>query len=143
MTNYEPTKVYLPYGMDLGTMISQCRADSTKWFPEAQRLDTMVLCMAGEVGEVANLVKKVIRGSITVEEALAKGLAEEIVDVLIYLCNLMGLKEFREVDWKAIWDDKRDYNKERFGMQQMIASHEGIRTDIRDITDALEEQSHE
>lgn len=100
--------------MNLGHMTTQCTVDSTRWFPEAQKLDTMVLCLAGEVGEVANLVKKVIRGSITVEDAMDQGLAEEIIDVLIYLCNLMGLKEFDEVDWKQIWDAKRAYNKERF-----------------------------
>jgi NTP pyrophosphatase (non-canonical NTP hydrolase) len=99
----------------LDEMIQGCTADSTKWFPQAQKLDTMVLCMAGEVGEVANLVKKIVRGSITVDEAMDEGLAEEIIDVLIYLCNLMGLKEFQTVDWKAIWDNKRSYNESRFG----------------------------
>lgn len=101
--------------MNLGSMTTQCVADSIKWFPGAQKLDTMVLCLAGEVGEVANLVKKVIRGSITLEEAMDKGLAEEIVDVQVYLCNLMGLVEFDDIDWQSIWNAKRAYNQARFG----------------------------
>ena len=93
----------------------QCVADSNRWFPgEAQELPNLVLCMAGEVGEVANLVKKVVRGSITIEEAMDKGLAEEVIDVLIYLLNLMGAKEFKDVDWMDLWYRKRQFNEARF-----------------------------
>lgn len=111
--------------MQLKDMISQCTGDSARWFPgEAQSLANLVLCMCGEAGEVANIVKKVVRGSLSIEQVtdpqvmgdLGKDtLQEEIIDVLIYLCNLMGLKEFKDVDWTTIWYDKRDFNEQRFG----------------------------
>lgn len=110
--------------MILDEMIAQCTADSVRWFPEAQDLPTMTLAMCGEAGEVANLVKKIVRGSLTTEEAMdpetmsdmeKDTLQEEIVDVLIYLCNIMGLQELRGIDWKQIWDDKRAFNEDRFG----------------------------
>jgi NTP pyrophosphatase (non-canonical NTP hydrolase) len=102
--------------MDLQGMIKDCVDDSGRWFPgAAQDLPNLVLCMAGEVGEVANLVKKIVRGSITLEDARDQGLEEEIVDVLIYLCNLMGAKEFANVNWERIWVEKRKFNEQRFG----------------------------
>lgn len=111
--------------MHLDEMIEQCVRDSSRWFPgEAQSLANLTLCMCGEAGEVANLVKKIVRGSLTVEEAMdfehmtnileKDTLQEEVVDVLIYLCILMGAKEFAGVDWRQIWNDKRDFNEQRF-----------------------------
>lgn len=95
-------------------MMRQCKEDSARWFPKSQDLAFTTLAMAGEVGEVANLVKKIVRGSITVEDALDQGLAEEVVDVLIYLLNLMGSKEFEGTDWMKVWHAKRQFNEERF-----------------------------
>lgn len=100
--------------MDLGDMIDDCVEDSTRWFPNAQEIPNLVLCIAGEVGEVANIVKKVNRGTLRMEDAM-ETLPEEIVDVLIYLCNLMGHEAFKEVDWIKIWNAKREYNEMRFG----------------------------
>jgi NTP pyrophosphatase (non-canonical NTP hydrolase) len=101
--------------MNLFGMIEQCSNDSKRWFPKTQDdLGFMTLAMAGEVGEVANLVKKLVRGSITIEEAMEMGLEEEIVDVLIYLCNLMGMPEFNDTDWATIWNNKRAFNEDRF-----------------------------
>lgn len=67
--------------ISLNQLIADCSADSNRWFPgKAQTLGNQVLCMAGEVGEVANLVKKVIRGSVELDDVRSE-LAEEIVDV--------------------------------------------------------------
>jgi len=99
--------------MNLGGMITQCTSDSKRWFPQAQDMPNLVLCIAGEVGEVANIVKKVTRGSLRMEDAM-ETLPEEIVDILIYLVNLMGHDAFDEVNWKKVWDDKRNYNRMRF-----------------------------
>jgi NTP pyrophosphatase (non-canonical NTP hydrolase) len=112
------------WNMDLEHLISVCHEDSRRWFPGAQDLPTMVLAMCGEAGEVANLVKKIVRGSLTVEEAMdvdtmadfeKDTLQEEVVDVLIYLCNIMGLLEFKDVNWGEIFHDKRAFNEQRFG----------------------------
>lgn len=102
-------------GMWLGDMVGDCVEDSERWFPgKAQTLPNLVLCLAGEVGEVANIVKKIVRGSVELDE-VQLDLNEEIVDVLVYLCNLMGAKEFQDVDWAAIWEQKRQFNENRFG----------------------------
>jgi NTP pyrophosphatase (non-canonical NTP hydrolase) len=100
----------------LEQLIEQCTRDSNRWFPgKAQKIENQVLCLAGEVGEVANLVKKVVRGSISVDEALEKGLAEEIVDCQVYLANLMGNPIFSHVDWVIKIQNVRENNEARFG----------------------------
>lgn len=102
-------------------MIQQCVEDSWRWFPDsrAQSPENQVLCMAGELGEVANIIKKVVRKSLSWDEVLNSAntqyLPEEIVDVQIYLCNLMGNQRFKDVDWQAVWEKKRAFNEERFG----------------------------
>lgn len=95
-------------------LVEQCSQDSMRWFPEtANDIPFLTLAMCGEAGEVANLVKKVARKSHTMDDMQHK-LAEEIVDVLIYLCNIIGqLPE--ELDWAAIWNAKRAFNESRFG----------------------------
>ena len=111
--------------MELNRMIKECVDDSTRWFPpdshaQAHSLANRVLCLAGEVGELANIVKKIVRGSFTLEEAKAGiGLKEpmplEVVDILVYVCLLMGSDEFKDVDWEEVWYQKRAYNEFRFG----------------------------
>jgi len=118
--------------MNLGGMIMQCISDSKRWFPKSQTIPLLTLCIAGEVGEVANLVKKVERGTLRMEDAM-ETLPEEIIDIMIYLANLMGHEQFTDVNWKKIWDDKRNYNRMRF-------QTDTVRTDVRDITTAMEEQ---
>jgi NTP pyrophosphatase (non-canonical NTP hydrolase) len=114
--------------MVLDTMIEECVTDSARWFPKSQTVDMLTLCIAGEVGEVANIVKKVVRGTLLMEDAMGT-LPEEIVDILIYLCNLMGHSAFADVDWKSIWDKKRSYNEMRFGGS--------VRSDIRHPEESL------
>lgn len=118
----EPSNSGAVWNDGLHFLMNQCTKDSHRWFPgKAQELPNLVLCMCGEAGEVANLVKKIVRGSITIEEAMnpeefnKSSLQEEIVDVLIYLLNLMGAKEFKDVDWMSIWYQKREFNEKRFG----------------------------
>jgi len=108
--------------LNLSDMIYACATDSVKWFPQAQSPAFMALAMAGEVGEVCNLIKKVERGSKTLDEVKML-VSEEMVDVLIYLINMMGLPEFRDVNWESIWNEKRDFNQARFGEQDKHDFH--------------------
>lgn len=101
--------------MDMQEMLIQCSSDSRRWFPGTQELPFLVLCLAGEVGEVANLVKKVERGSHVMGSQMTEDVAEEVTDVLIYLCNIMGHPTFADIDWQATWDAKRAKNENRFG----------------------------
>jgi NTP pyrophosphatase (non-canonical NTP hydrolase) len=100
--------------LTLNQLIAQCAEDSTRWFPNNQDLANQVLCMAGEVGEVANIVKKVVRGTHELED-VSSNLTEEIIDVLVYLINLVGNEAFEDVDWSTLWNNKRAFNESRFG----------------------------
>jgi NTP pyrophosphatase (non-canonical NTP hydrolase) len=118
-----PPNEHAAWNGGLHFLMDQCTRDSKRWFPKTKDdLAFMVLAMAGEVGEVANIVKKVERGSMTLEHAMdqenksGSTLQEEVVDVLIYLLNLMALPQFKDVDWMSIWYEKRQFNEERFGV---------------------------
>lgn len=92
--------------------------NSLKWFPEAHTnslgdfqidLMTTVLGIAGEAGEVADVLKKVTRGSLTLEEARPL-LAEESVDVFHYVCLLwvaLQIDPGEEYQRKTLINDKR------------------------------------
>jgi NTP pyrophosphatase (non-canonical NTP hydrolase) len=100
--------------VNLNEIVQQCQSDSEDWFPD-KAYDTtfMALAMAGEVGEVCNEIKKVERGSATFTEARDK-IAEESIDVFIYLCNLFGILG---VDAEELYKRKREFNAGRFGVQ--------------------------
>lgn len=97
---------------DLPGLIKQCQRDSQRWFPNiSDDLPFAVLALVGESGELANLAKKVVRGSLSMEAARAD-MAEEAVDVLIYLCMIFGILD---VDVAKIYREKRAKNELRFG----------------------------
>jgi len=97
--------------------MNQATEDSKRWFPSSMNVPFLALALGGEVGEVQNIVKKVMRGSTYIEE-VREHLSEEIVDVLIYLVNLMGCEEFEDVDWMNVWYKKRAFNEARFGVKR-------------------------
>jgi len=101
--------------VDLGDTIQECVEDSARWFPGKQQLPFLVLALAGEVGEVANVVKKIERGSHQLDEGLTFDLAMEIVDALTYLSVIMGHPTFSKIDWDEMYRIKRAYNESRFG----------------------------
>jgi NTP pyrophosphatase (non-canonical NTP hydrolase) len=88
-------------------------ADSKRWFGEEASIDlTMhVFGLVGEAGEVADEIKKVLRGSQTLEEAAPK-IAEELVDTMIYLFLLFVILG---IDPGPVYAQKREYNEQRFG----------------------------
>ena len=63
----------------------------------------MTLCMVGEAGEVANIVKKIYRDGDTPERRAH--LHEEIVDVQIYICELILATG---MDFDEAWKLKHD-----------------------------------
>ncbi len=72
-------------GMFTNAQGEECHTDpNTKWGP-ADWLEALV----GELGEYANLRKKVNRGDFTLEEALP-AISDELADVMIYL-DLLAL----------------------------------------------------
>ncbi len=99
---------------DLLGMVHQCRTDTRRWFPNQEEdLGFQGLALAGEVGELCNLIKKVERGSMTFEEA-RDAMGEEAADVLIYLCNIFATID---VDPTKVYAAKRRKNELRFGKE--------------------------
>src|SRR5262245_13782234 len=84
-----PSMTYDPQPLaDIRAIVEQCQSDSRRWFPDtADDLGFNVLALAGEVGELANLVKKVLRGSVDPSEVY-EDMETEAADVFIYICNV-------------------------------------------------------
>lgn len=101
------------------TLAKQCQADSVRWFGDshaAYSLPHHTLALAGEVGEFANLVKKIDRGSLKIEDAHTRyELAMELTDCFIYMLNLAALLK---IDLNESYKIKRGVNEQRFTQQR-------------------------
>jgi len=75
-----------------------------------EELEHLVVCLVGELGEFANILKKVVRGDLTFEAARA-GLSDELADVFIYLVKIASQTN---IDLEASFLRKLDDNKVRF-----------------------------
>lgn len=95
----------------------QALADSKRWFPERSKsLLHHAVGLAGETGEVCNIIKKADRGDIDLHESIHRHkLAMELTDTYIYLLCLAGLLG---VDLSKAYDVKRVENERRFGTHE-------------------------
>ena len=95
----------------------QAVEDSKYWFPSTSgNVPFITLAMCGEVGEVANVVKKIERGSLKIEDAATRfDLAMEITDVYTYFLVLAGTLG---IDLEESYKVKRQQNAERFGKKE-------------------------
>lgn len=75
-------------------------------------LEHLIVCLVGEVGEVSNITKKIVRGDISFSDPNVKSeISQEVADVFIYLmkiCNQAG------IDLEAECLKKIKFNKSRF-----------------------------
>lgn len=92
------------------------RRDSEFWFPDLHADPTnklglhYALGLAGEVGEVCNLLKKVNRKD---RKKISKNdLSDELADVFTYL---MLLADANDIDLMEAYFKKREHNKGRWG----------------------------
>ena len=73
----------------------QAREDSARWFGDQgahSSLVHMTLALCGEAGELANIVKKLDRGSLDIRDAATRyQLMMETTDVYVYLLNIAGM----------------------------------------------------
>lgn len=73
-------------------------------------LEHLLVCVLGELGELANVTKKIVRGDTTLQSSREQ-LEDEIADAFIYLvkiCNQLG------VDLESAFLKKLAANAERF-----------------------------
>lgn len=73
-------------------------------------LEFLLVSLTGEVGETANIVKKIVRGDFKLGEKKEE-LTEEITDVFIYL---LKLSYQLDIDLEKEYIDKMKKNQERF-----------------------------
>lgn len=73
-------------------------------------LEHLIVCLLGELGEFANILKKVSRGDFSLEE-VKDDLDEELVDTFIYLIKISN--QFN-VNLEKGYLDKLEKNKKRF-----------------------------
>ena len=92
----------------------ECDADTARWFPDTKdNLPFHALALCGEAGEFGNIVKKVMRGSKSLDDFETKeALEDEAADVLIYLALAVNAGK---LDLEAGYARKREFNERRFG----------------------------
>ena len=73
-------------------------------------LEFLLVSLTGELGETANIVKKIVRGDFKLDEKKDE-LQEEITDVFIYL---LKLSYQLDIDLEKAYADKMKKNWERF-----------------------------
>jgi NTP pyrophosphatase (non-canonical NTP hydrolase) len=96
----------------LQRLAKECQDDAERWFDLKGRehLPHHVLALCGEAGELANIVKKIERGSVRYEEVADK-MRGEVVDNFVYLLNIAAILE---LDLLEGYEEKRQYNDKRF-----------------------------
>ena len=105
----------MPRNDQLWTYTAQCLQDSKDWFPDVQLggIEHHVLALCGEVGELANLTKKIQRGSLDPSnEKVMTEFRMELADILTYLLVIAGRTS---TDLANAYEVKRTENKRRFG----------------------------
>ena len=85
-----------------------------------EMLKYLMVCLAGEFGETANIVKKVIRGDFKLSEVKSQ-LSEEIIDIFIYLIKLTYQLN---IDIESEFMAKQKKNTERFKKYEMGLDNE-------------------
>lgn len=73
-------------------------------------LEFLLICLVGEFGETANIIKKIIRGDKKLEEAKEQ-LSEEVTDMLIYILKLAYQLD---IDIENTFKKKLQLNYDRF-----------------------------
>ena len=113
-------------------IIIQCAEDSAEWFPEKKGdVAYLTICMSGEMGEFANMVKKAMRGtSDPGDPEYMFALQMELTDLFIYVMNMAAVLD---VDLGEAYDIKREFNAARFGAVDNEAES-GIRRVVPDPT---------
>jgi NTP pyrophosphatase (non-canonical NTP hydrolase) len=98
----------------IAKMQAEAMNDSKLWFPgKAMDVVHATLGLCGEVGEFANVIKKIDRGDVKLTSAVVRNnLTSELADVFTYTL-VIGAQ--LNVDLERLYYTKRQFNAERFG----------------------------
>jgi NTP pyrophosphatase (non-canonical NTP hydrolase) len=112
-------------GSRLWELAKECMKDSKRWFPgTAPSVFHHCLALAGEVGELANILKKIDRGDFQITDAAVRRMmAMELTDVFIYVLNIASVLG---VDLEETYKMKRMENERRFGKPAVPAAPSGL-----------------
>ena len=99
--------------MTLQEMAKSCGEDSRRWFPSTSNdLVFLTLAMNGEAGELANVVKKVARGSTSMSDPKVRlQIMQELMDTMIYA---MCIADALHIDIEKLYLKVRSDNAGRF-----------------------------
>jgi NTP pyrophosphatase (non-canonical NTP hydrolase) len=100
--------------LSFSELAKQCLEDSEEWFGDLDLVYSIpyyTLCLAGEVGEFANIVKKMERGKLKFDAKTKYEMAMELTDVFTYMLNIAALLQ---IDLTKSYQIKRAINEERF-----------------------------
>ena len=75
-----------------------------------EALEHLLVCLTGEVGELANIIKKIRRGDFDLSEA-SQNINDELADIFIYILKISNQLD---VDLEKAFLNKRDLNFKRF-----------------------------
>jgi len=73
-------------------------------------VEHILVCLIGEIGEFANIIKKIVRGELSHED-VHQHLTEELADSFIYLIKLCNELD---IDLQSAFDQRLEYNRKRF-----------------------------
>lgn len=111
-----PEECAVSYPTDMYDVAQACLANSKRWFPDPHNRGLehailhMALGVAGEAGEVVELVKKAHRFGET-EQINRKKLGDELIDVIVYCLNLCALLD---IDPEIALRDKTHECEQRY-----------------------------
>ena len=136
--------------MDLKHYTTQCMEDSERWFPSVhqepmQALGHHTLALCGEVGELANLLKKLQRGDREMDRETWLEMCLEATDVQIYLFNIYALLQ---MDADEMYELKREVNEARFARGEVPYIHinedgDTVSLEVRSVVDPAKEANAE
>lgn len=84
-------------------------------------LEFLLVALVGELGEVSNIVKKVVRGDYSLDEKRNE-ISEEIADMFAYLIKLSYQLD---IDLEAVYIKKIQKNQEKFKCYEKSNRQEG------------------
>lgn len=104
---------------DLYFLSQDASKQSARWFGDTGKekdLVHMSLALCGETGELANIVKKIDRGSLDAGDSHVRfEMTMELADVFVYVLNIAAILG---IDLLRAYEQKQIENQRRFSIQR-------------------------